>query len=294
MGIQITWRTSPLASGLHAAEAIGRGLPIADPRLAASLEAPAQILAGEVRAANLPEARFWTHLLGLSGTPTGRRLLVETAIRKTAGKVARLEELVARVAAAVAGVETAMQEALPALSDELELRIRPLREQWEARGLGLMQAIGWRTDESLIVKECDVLAVYPALGGGGGAHLPYNSVRIEAVLANPIAELPEVVRLAWLIGQLHLEVPIYSESIHAERLPYVAAYAMLPPTLAAAEELELVHGTPELIRQAAGAWQMPSPPGMDAADLVHEWWQTFLETRPPWNVALAALDRMFG
>ena len=53
-----------------------------------------------------------------------------------------------------------------------------------------------------MLPQCDVLLIHPALGGAGEAHLAYNSVRIEAVLANPNADLPEVVRLAWLIAQV--------------------------------------------------------------------------------------------
>jgi len=139
-----------------------------------------------------------------------------------------------------------------------------------------------------------VLLVHPALGGAGEAHLAYNSVRIEAVLANPNAELPEVVRLAWLIAQLQCDLPKYSDTIHADRLPRIARYAMLPAALLAAEAVELLRFTPEMIGQAMTAWRLAVPQGIDAAGVVNQWWQTYLETRPPWNVALAALDQMFG
>ena len=52
--------------------------------------------------------------------------------------------------------------------------------------------------------------------------------------------------------------------------------------------------TPEAIGTAISAWRLVSPPGVDAAAVVSQWWQTYIETRPPWNVALAALDQMFG
>ena len=96
-----------------------------------------------------------------------------------------------------------------------------LREQWEARGPGLLRAVGLRTEESLVADEAQVIVVQPALGGGGQAHLSANAVRIEAVLANPHAELPEVVRLAWLLAQLQLDLPAYSDRIQADRLPHV-------------------------------------------------------------------------
>jgi hypothetical protein len=34
------------------------------------------------------------------------------------------------------------------------------------------------------------------------------------------------------------------------------------------------------------------PEGLDLSDVVLTWWATYVESRPPWHVALAALDRM--
>jgi hypothetical protein len=102
------------------------------------------------------------------------------------------------------------------------------------------------------------------------------------------------VRLAWLIAQLQLDLPKFGEQVNAQRLPLVARFAMLPPTLAAAETVELAHFTPELIAAAISAWQLTTPAGVDAAPPVHEWWLTYQETRPPWPIALAALDQMLS
>jgi hypothetical protein len=294
MEVEINWRSPALVSGLHAADALGRKLPFADTRLEGALQVPAAQLAAEIRAAHLPPDRFWRHLIPLAANLEVRRQLVETAVTKTAGRGPRFEPIVTNLSASIAAVDAAVRATLPQLADELALRQRPLREQWDGRGGGMLREIGRLTDEALLVPKCDVLLVYPALGGGGDAHLPYNSVRIEAVLANAVAELPEVVRLAWLIAQLQLDRPIYSESIHADRLPHVARYAILPAVLAAAETVELVRFTPEIVRLAVAGWRLAAPAGVDAAALTLGWWQTYQQDRPPWNVALAALDQMFG
>jgi hypothetical protein len=294
MALELTWRPHVLVSSLHAAEAVSRKLPLADSRLAAAIEEPALRLAAEIKAAGIPPARFWGHLIPLAAKIAGRKQLVETTVIKTTGRGARFEAIVSNLAATLVAVEGAFQAALPNLNDELALRERPLREQWEARGAGMLRQIGLLTEESLIAPSCEVLLVHPALGGGGEAHLAYNAVRIEAMLANPVAELPEAVRLAWLIAQLQLDLPMHSESIHADRLPHIARYAMLPPTLIAAESVELVRFAPDAMHKAIAAWRLAAPPGVDPAALISEWWQTYQETRPPWNVALAALDQMFG
>ena len=194
----------------------------------------------------------------------------------------------------MAGVENAFRAALPNLDEELVLRSRPMIDQWEARGPGLLKQVGVLTEESLLAEHCHAVLVYPALGGAGDAHLSYNQASIEAVLANPIAELPEVVRLGWLISQLQLDLPIYSEHVHRDRLPHIARFAMLPVTLAAAEYVELAKLSPETVGRAIEAWRLVVPPDVDGPATVLQWWQTYLETRPPWPIALAALDQMFG
>jgi hypothetical protein len=294
MAVELNWRPHPLVSCLHAAEAVSRKLPLADPRLAAAMETPANELAAAIRAAHLPPERFWRMLVALAATTENRRQLVETAVIRAIGRGLRFEQVVTNLTACVIEVDAAQRAALPNLAHELPLRERPLREQWEARGPGLFFHLEQFTEENLLVESCDVLLVHPALGGGGEAHLANNSVRIEAVLANPVAELPEVVRLAWLIAQLQLDLPIYSESIHADRRPHVARYATLPAVLAAAEAVELTRCTPQTVRQAIIAWRLSEPLGVDGTALALEWWRTYQETRPPLRVALAALDQMFG
>ena len=294
MKTQVLWQANVISSALHAAEGLARGLAPTDPRLADLLVAPASHLRGDIESFRLPAGKFWRQLIGLSPTNSGTRAMVEAALIKTVGRRDGQAVLVDRLAAAIATLQTAYRTALPNLADELALRERPLREQWEARGPGMLTALARLTDEQLLPPQATVVLVHPAFGGGGEAHLPYNLVRLEAVLANPHADLPEVVRLAWLIGQLQLDLPALSESIHADRLPHVARFAILPAILQAAEEVELVRFSPELLQRAIAAWHITAPADLDPAALVLDWWQTYQQDRPPFAVALAALDEMFG
>lgn len=294
MNTQVLWQANVITSGLHLAEGLSRGVAPTEPRLTDLLAAPASHLRGVVESAGLPTGRFWRNLMGLSATVAGNRALVEAALLKTVGRRDGEAVLVDRLAAALADLQTAFRAALPNLADELALRERPLREQWEARGPGMLALLAGLTDGQLLPPQATVVLVHPTFGGGGEAHLPYNLVRLEAVLANPHADLPEVVRLAWLIGQLQLDLPALSEGIHADRLPHVARFAVLPAILQAAEEVELVRFTPELITRAIAAWNIPAPADLEPAALVLDWWQTYQQARPPMAVALAALDEMFG
>jgi hypothetical protein len=292
--MEMHWRVSFSASCLHAAEAISCGQLIADARLAEAITEPAQELRREIVNAGLPRATFWRHLVGLGATIDNNRQLTELAIRKTIGAQQRNDTLATELAGHIAEIEMAVRQAFPDMLEELTLRCKPLREQWEARGPGLLRSMASWTDIGLIAPRADVVLVYPALGGGGVAHLPYNNVRIEAVLANPDPQLPEVVRLGWLLGQLNLDLPVFSESIHGRRLPHVAELAMLPVALQAAEDVELTEVDETSLGRALQTWHVVTPPDLDPVDVLQRWWGTYLETRPRLDIALAALDRMFG
>ena len=291
--LQLHWRPHLTTSCLHAAEALARGRPLADQLLAEAIAAPAEELKRAVASDASSAPRLWRWLLALATSAGSNRELALQALTKTVGRQ-RAEMRLNRLAAALAGLEAAVRRAFPDLPGELELRMRPLREQWEARGPGLMRGVANRTEEALLVEEAHVIAVQPALGGGGQAHLSANAVRIEAVLANPHAELPEVVRLAWLLAQLQLDLPAYSDRIHADRLPHVAAFAALMPVLEAAQEVELVQFSPALLERAIAAWGLTVPADIQATQVVLQWWETYRESRPPFPVALTALDQMFG
>ena len=159
-------------------------------------------------------------------------------------------------------------------------------------GPGFLHSVYRLTSDELAVPSANVLLLQPVLGGGGAAHLLYNSVRIEAVLANAVPELPEIVRLGWLLSQLNLEVPSLSERVAAGRLPQTAELAMLPVALKAGEEVELCRFDRAGVARALAAWHVAVPANCDMVATLFDWWETYLETRPGWPVALAALDRM--
>jgi hypothetical protein len=290
----LTWKPGPLNSALHAAGAIARGKTLIDPALQAALAEPAEALQQEIMASGLPPAPFRRALSGFATQFDAPRQLVERAIVKVQGSGQRGDLLVAKLTAVLTAVVQAFNKCCPSSAETLRLRERPLREQWEARGNGLLRQIAALTDERLLASEATVVLVQPALGGGGEAHLQQNAVSFEAVLTNPVPQLPEVVRLAWLLAQLQCDLPAFADHVNAQRLPHVAAFALLPAVLQAAANVELGEFSPEQIARAIEAWQLPKLADIDAASLVQDWWQTYLTDRPTWPVALTALDQMFG
>ncbi|HUG67887.1 MAG TPA: hypothetical protein VMM76_09045 [Pirellulaceae bacterium] len=292
--MELDWVTNHLASCCHAAEGIARGLPLADSRLGEQFVNAAQALRKEISILQVPSRPFWSNLLAYAHQTDDRQSLVRTTLRKTIGIDSTSAESVDRLANCIREVEAAVRQALPRMLDDLALRLRPIQEQWEARGPGLLHAIGRLTDQRLVAERATVVAVHPAFGGGGGASLATNAVRIEAVLTNVIDGLPEVVRLGWLLVQLNHELPIFSDRVHGSRLPLVAQLAMLPAILQASESVELSTLTPFTIAEALPAWRIEVAADKDIAATLLDWWNTYLDTKPAWDIALAALDQMIG
>jgi hypothetical protein len=288
--LALRWLASSSASALRAAALVARGVELTDAALRERLGEPARQLADTMAALpGLPE-QVWRHMLPLAaGIETDRELATVT-LRKACGAAA-VETHQQALAGAIGAVERTFRSVYPSAAHDLTLRGKPLRELWEARGPGLLARLRSLTAPDLLVESADIVLVHPVAGGGGDAFLSYNSVHLEALLANPIAELPEVARLAWLLAQLHLDLPRYSERVARTRLPLVAGLALVPAVLCAAEHVELARYDEPSVHRAIEAWIAPDV-AASSSTLVMDWWYTYEEARPPLAIALQGLEKM--
>ncbi len=292
MNTELRWIAGQSASCLHATEALRRGRPLIDARMAASVTEPARELLRQVEACGLPEEKFFYHLVPLSAGIESNRELAQTALRKTIGSGPRAESMIGSLAGWIGDVEVAVRRDLPGMVDELLDMVRPLESEWSKLGKAILGRVGQLTDERLIAARADVIVVYPATGSGWQAHLDYNSVRVEPVPIDSSDELPQVVRLAWLLAQLNVDLPVFSERIPGGHRPPIAALAMLPAALSAAAGLELASCDLPTIRTAIENWQIEVASEHDTAETVFDWWETYQASKPPTSVALAALHQM--
>ena len=147
----LRWIASPAASALYACDALRRHLPFVDPRLAETLRDPAGKLVRAIATSELPVERVWVNMLPVAvthehDTPRHR---VEVAVFKVIARH-QLHSNLDHFADRLAAYERAFNGALPNLVEDLELRRRPLEEQWDARGQGLLTAIGNLTEPEAI------------------------------------------------------------------------------------------------------------------------------------------------
>ncbi len=235
------------------------------------------------------EKRSWSLLPLLANHASDPRQLAQTLITRVAGRAAAAPKRVELLMKAMAELETAALEASPDMANQLTHRIRPIREAWEAVGPGLIQQLARQTDGDLFVESARAIVVEP-IAGGGEPYLDFNAIVIEGVLAHPIAELPETLRIAWMAPQLNNDLPIYSELIPGPRFLTVSKLAMIPPTIAGGQAIGICRDESEIWNLAIQHW-LSSPPA-NALDVLAVWWPTYREGEVDWRTALTALDRL--
>ncbi len=289
----VRWTASLMATAIYAAEAVSRGLPLLDSPLDRTFLDAARSLRLWIGERSSHAAFVWNHLGGLSADIADPYALAgEVATRMepaapTATQIAELGEMLATL-------KHATRVAFPELVQELAVRVGPLRQQWEARGPGMMRELLRLTHASISPAQVEVLLVAPLLSGGGRALFDYARCFFETVLVHPHPDLPEPVRLAWLIGQLGMDTPEQRDVVPAGRFPLVCQLALVPPVLLAAESVEWTVYRPDLIRQALATWHVPTLPNRPAHEWLIHWWEHVRQDRLPWNQALRELDEWLG
>jgi hypothetical protein len=292
MAVELRWIASSSASCWYATEQFLAGHALVSAPLAAALASPAEQFRRELAALGLEPAAVFRRLLPLSAGIENNRQLAAAVLTKLGG---RTEPAPIKLVVALDEVERAVRGVLPEMVEKLELRVGPLLKQGKARGPGLLAGMGRLTEPGLLPSAAQVVLVYPALGGGGEAHLASNSICFEAVLANSEPALPEVLRLAWLLARLQQDLPAYSEALSPGAFDRVERLAMVAPTLAAGAEVELCIADEANLARALATWRVVAPENIEGYTAsVWQWWQTYQESPPRWSVALQALDRLLA
>ena len=290
--IQLQWTFQRRLSAYHTGWCIA-----CYPQLTATL--PADLLRAGSELARVAQqvsgesAHVWDQLLTLA-VPVDSTACLAERVATRVGRAGSVWQT--HLASVLTDMQQQFDRAYPDYDREMPLRTGPLRQLWDGFGAGLLRQVERLTGQPLMVEQAEVVLVQPILAGMGYAHLATNRIHLEALLTHADPQLPEALRMAWLLSQLDLERPIYSERIHGRRLRFVAGLAMLPPVLHAGQELELCHASSDLVEQAIRVWRIDvgQHPPAAAAAVVSGWWETVLATRPSWPIALTGLDQLLA
>jgi hypothetical protein len=297
MPIALHWNASALAGCFRAVEALFRSQQLADPALAEVLAEPADRLLAALHDEGIPAESFLSHIIPLAAGTGGLHQISEVALIRTIGRTDTPSRL-RRFWDLLTDLKTAFTAAQPRCAELLPGPMKQLEGRWNAHGVGILGGVITGTEPGVLVEEAMVVVAPPILGGGGAAYLPYNVALVETVVDDPTPELPEVVRLAWLLAMLNLDLPRYSENIRPDRRATVAALAMLPIVLTAAADVRLASCDEAAIQRAVEVWlplpQFQNRTAAEWAALLVQWHATFRDMRPPLGQALMALDVLMG
>lgn len=292
--MHLKWQPNSSTSALHAAHACW-SYPdrITDREVLAILGPYADRLGPWIAHASPPNGEtLWDTLIATGCEIDSNDNLAAEVLRKC-GLAEREDLQGGQFAGLITDVEAAFVGLFPQYVQQCPLRLRPLQEQWLGYGRGLMMQ--WRrlTRIETLIDGCRIIGVQPVLGGYGKSHPDQNLVRIEAVLTNSRPELPEVVRLAWLIAQLHIDPPWLDDVSALPLSELMVPLAMIPAMLAAAQEIELARCDQHSVMLAIEDWLVSIPqaardPRSLSANLL-DWWQTEGQTGPEWGHSLRIL-----
>jgi hypothetical protein len=297
--MHLQWISSYSTSALHAAECLCRfSSQVQDENLRDKLGPAAQALGTCLEDLDAQRTQgLWDELAVLGSKINSNSALANQLITEH-GQGFVEQSLIQRLTGSITDVEAAFKLLFPKYVEQFDYRIRPLQEQWIGYGSGFLAHIRRLTRSDELIREACVIGVQPILGGAGRAHVEHQAIHIEAVLTNPLPELPEVVRLGWLLTQLH-SLGFRSQLTYPqESLRNLLPIAMLIPSLAAAEVLELTQCNEAIAELAIENWNIAIPANQDVLTelipLLMDWWETCLKTKPDWSVAIKALAQRLG
>ena len=297
--MHLHWTKSSSASALHAANCCSKhSSQVHDPVLGEKFGPAADALGTCLEDLDsIHSQRLWDGLIVLASKIQSNSALADELLSEFIDGFVE-QSLAQRLVGAITEVEASFKLLFPKYLDQFDYRIKPLQDQWVGYGNGFLAHLRRLTRNDAWVKEANVIGVQPILGGAGRAHCEHQSIHIEAVLTNPLAELPELVRLGWLVSQLYT-VPFRSQlGLSPADVSHLLPIAMLVPSLAAAEVLELSKCNEANAELSIEQWNIAVPSHRDvASDLVPmlmDWWETCLKNKSEWSVALKTLAPKIG
>jgi hypothetical protein len=302
--MHLTWKPNRSTSALHTAEACWK-LPqrLTDPAILEAMGPFARRLGIWISDLGVPNPQtLWDSLIATGAVIESNEELAQCVLSRS-GRHGLSHTHTRSLAELVTDIEAAFIRLVPKYMDQIPLRLRPLQEQWLGFGQGLMTQCRRTTGLHGSNNRCSVIGVQPVLGGFGKCHWEHNLVRIEAVLTNPNPEIPEVVRLAWLLAQLEAAshgttYPSISDASNPD-IPIAwttwewIPLAMVSPILVAAHDMELMRFDPHAIDLALEHWHLEIPAHgplrSELPQLLFRWWQSATAANNPWNESLQIL-----
>jgi len=289
--VKLDWKVDAALSGVHAACVVATGARCTDPQTEQLLSGPTTDINGRLVLASIDVIKFWNSYAEREIAGDHRELAVAGALIEAGCSELQLEQTATFVRHRLSDARLAFAQRHPKLEQQLPLRMKPLRERWETVGPGLLREVErqvWQNSPPADwwPPSIDVFALQPILGGAGGFDSDYDQIWIEAVLTDPNPQIPEVLRVVWLITSLAIETHIRSRT--GQRvLSRAWKLVSVPLVLSAAAQLEFFPAQKLPIGLALQTW---SAGDEHVVAKLQQWWQRYDGSDTPLPVALRQLD----
>ncbi len=291
--LTIRWRNDPQLSAIHAAYVVATDTVCTDRKTQQALVRPATEINNRLLSASIDVATFWDRLFTEYALDSGNARICEIALADAGCSELQLEQTASAISSCLAECRIAFHTRYPKLSEQLQLRSQLLIDRWQQVGEALLADIArqiWRDQppDDWWPSRVDGLVVQPMRGGDGNYDTESRKFWIEAVLRDAQPTVPEVLRVAWLLSQLAIEIQIREKSSEtATGMPW--SLGAVPVVLAAGAKLGITTGSDLPILTALQLWRLGD--GATAGTL-RKWWDECQQSASPMPVALKTLDRM--
>mgnify|MGYP001812900974 FL=1 len=289
--VKIRWVASVELSVAHAAFVVATAARCSDSKTEQLLVPPVTDINNRLLSASLDIGVFWEQYLMEVLRETDMQQACSIALMWSGCSEMQVETTSKAITSRLSDSRLAFLQRFPKLAEQLQLRAGPLRDRWETFGPGLLGQVGGKIwgepPNDWWPPTIDALMVQPMRGGDGGYDAERHRLWMEAVLTDVDSEVPEVLRMAWLITRIAIEEYIRQKSSD-QSLATPWSLVSIPLVLAAGAELELIRSDPLPIRRAMELWQI----GDDAtAKTLSSWWEEFEQTSTPLPAALKVLKQ---
>lgn len=202
-------------------------------------------------------------------------------------------ETVGRLDAVLSEAMEIVDEHVIPVDERATLESSPLRDRWQRDARDYIQALIELTDESIVPEKAFIYLIPTLTGDIAKTHPVEDIIEVEVEQSIALTELPDVIRLGWLVAQLNMNTLSPELDLPEDKLDLLKKLALVPVALSASEAAGWAVCQERTIEQAAQTWlgkrKELTKPAIEALDA---WWEVYRERRPPWKSALTALHRM--
>ncbi|TWT49734.1 hypothetical protein Pla22_49350 [Rubripirellula amarantea] len=287
--VSVLWSVSDELSAAHATYIVATGGQCNDPKLEALLIDFVVQINTRLATESLEMGPFWNEYIRQIASRIPVANATKASLAFAGCSELQLDQTAGAIAKRLSDAREVYLRRFPRLVEQLELRGQPLRQQWDSFGAGLLLQMEKlvrdpAADQAFWSNRVQAHLIQPSRGGDGGWDADAELIWIEAMLTDADPLVPEVLRVAWLMLGLGLDLRAGDRKEASDR--DVRALASVPVVLTAGMELGLCQSEPLPIETAMRLWGIGSPA---SAKKVRDWWNDCSDAKTPWIDSLDEL-----